>query len=174
MQRDRIDGRPPTHAERFSGERSSRRALRDLARLGLALSLLLAATSTAAFDSERRGECLTSSIPVSPSVSADGFRCETRHLAREVGFRNFVIDRVTECRPLRSFSPGGAWPTPREADAARAEAEAEAAVERAAAAGGPPSADRVARWTRDRVRLANAQYDRSLRGIAGGFVRAAR
>ena len=103
-----------------------------------------------------------------------GLRCETRPQFRRVARRDFVVDPVTECRllafgcpamldePARSLPQAPIESAPPEPQAAEIDTKS------------PTRADRRAAWTTGRRRLANAQYDRSVRALSDLFRAAAR
>lgn len=99
-----------------------------------------------------------------------GLRCETRNWPREVSHRNFVIDRVTECRPLTTRTYSGR-PTPR---GASEQAPALEGGDETTARSLVLATERVVRWSSDRSRLSNAQYDRSLNAMHATRVRSTR
>ena len=120
--------------------------------------------------------CAASALAGSSRVSGlqIGLHCETQPPYRRVSRYDFVVDRVTDCRPLAFGCP--------ETRDAPARSRPQASVEdgptlpRAADldSKSPIPADRLAAWATGRRRLANAQYDRSVRALRDRFRGAAR
>lgn len=129
-----------------------------------------------------------------------GFRCEHRNELREVARNTFVVDRVTECAP-RGLRSERLRPEARElARFATSPSTSPSTSTSTAPSTVPPiapstelvdtpsgrlqvvdrdrravvAAERRVEWRSDRTRLANAQFDRSVRVWEKGFQRGAR
>lgn len=144
------DGSPPSSTPR-DPRVDSRRTLRSAPASLLALVMMVGGAA---------GSVRAADFELDPIV-ASGFRCETRHRAREVVRRQFVLDRTTECRPLLALV----------SRPASAPAMGDLAIEAASDAEGARPAGEAATWSGDRRRLGNAQYDRSLRAMRGSLSR---
>ena len=103
-------------------------------------------------------------VPASGVGAAYGVVCETRNSMREVSRRNFVVDRVTECRPKLTMLSVPGLPEPTKSISVE---RAEGAMPGASVV----SVAQIARWSDDHRRLSNAQYDRSLRAMKEAFKR---
>lgn len=82
-------------------------------------------------------------------------RCETRTEARPMYGRNYVLDRVTECRRVVS------------ADAVEPAEVATRPAPPTGWEGAVVGAERVTTWSGDRRTLQNAQFDRTVRAVPG-------
>jgi hypothetical protein len=103
-----------------------------------------------------------------------GLRCETRPQVRQVSRYDFVVDRVTECRPL-AFGCPTSHPEPTIPEPPGSiEVDAQESEPADLGMKSPTRADRLAEWLSGRRRLANAQYDRSVRAMTDRFRGAAR
>lgn len=95
-------------------------------------------------------------------TAAVGVRCETRNQLRAVSRRNYVVDRVTECRPLRSPQGLHREAHDRSGDAVvRKDVPTRASTSRRIAD--------AARWEAARSRLVNTQHGRSVRAMRSAF-----
>ena len=103
-----------------------------------------------------------------------GLRCETRPEFRRVSRYDFVVDRVTECRPLAFGCPASHEASSIPEPPASIEADTPAPDLAESGTESPTRADRLADWAAGRRRLANAQYDRSVHAMAERFRGAAR
>ncbi|GEM_PF-6381180 len=83
-------------------------------------------------------------------------RCETRLQPRAIFGRNYVVDRVTECRRVAAPQKSAEEPTalPRPAPPTGWDGAIDASLQ-------------AADWRGERRVLRNAQYDRSVRAIQG-------